>query len=384
MNELTELRFEDNRLFIKDNLVRSPILPGVASELERDVIVQGNCVIEGAVYARNLQIEQGPLRIKASVFTQLELHVNADARGSVVFEKAVGSANAVVSHASGCRLHFLSDISAKQVKLRNAYVAASVFADEIVLEDCVIIGGVFGTRTVELHNCIVGTFNSPTVRCSKTIQLLLPSAFSVESISVLPGTECYNLSLADLGALMRGAPQLANSGRIPMNLAKEEQRTVLADEGHQQILRSYSVVGKVLAADLLDLDRLQNHFLLTNAALGNQLLKTYDLGVDKDGKNIALTPERIADFFFDMLDGKIQAQDLDGTFKMSNILDSFNAVPSAEMSAGAPAKSTGEAANVAQVSSITEPATIVCVECGHVALASADACLECGCPLPKE
>ncbi len=323
MQELTELRFEDNRLFLKDNLVRSPILPRIASELERDLVVQGNCIVEGAVFARNLHIEQGPLRLKGPVFTQLELHVNVDAQGDVVFEKAVGSANGVVSHAPGVVLYFLSDISAKQVRLRNAYVAASIFADEVVLEDCVVIGGVFATRSLELHNCIVGTFNSPTVRCSKRLHLLLPSAFSVESISSMPGTECFNLSLADLGALMRRAPEAANSGRIALDLTKDEQRTVLSDAGAQHILKSYSVIGKVLAADLLDMDKLQNHFLLTTAALGNQLLQTYDLGADAEGTRIDLTPERIAAFFFDILDGKVQAQDLDGRFTLSDIVGSF-------------------------------------------------------------
>ena len=44
-------------------------------------------------------------------------------------------------------------------------------------------------------------------------------------------------------------------------------------------------MGKVLAVDLIDTDKFENHFLLTVASLGAQLLKTYDLGVDKNGNN---------------------------------------------------------------------------------------------------
>jgi hypothetical protein len=36
--------------------------------------------------------------------------------------------------------------------------------------------------------------------------------------------------------------------------------------------------GWVPAADALDFDKFQNHFLLTAASLGSQLLKNYDLG----------------------------------------------------------------------------------------------------------
>ncbi len=202
--------------------------------------------------------------------------------------------------------------------------AASIFADEVLLEDCIVIGGVFASRSLEMNNCIVGTFNCPTIRISKIIQLLLPSAFSVEKISPLPGTEMYNLSLADLGALYKGATQSQNSGRIKMNLDSDESKTVLTSEESQQILRSYSVIGKVLAADLIDIDKFQNHFLLSAAGLGTQLLRTYDLGIDKEGKNIELTVEKIADFFFNILNGKIDIQEMEGNFTMSEIINKFN------------------------------------------------------------
>jgi len=78
----------------------------------------------------------------------------------VTFDHSVGSAGAIVSHAPGCRLEFLADVNARQVRLRNSYVAASIFADEVVLEDCVVIGGVFATRRLEMSDCLVGTFNA--------------------------------------------------------------------------------------------------------------------------------------------------------------------------------------------------------------------------------
>jgi hypothetical protein len=43
MNELIEIVFNENRLLLENNLVRSPILPRVSSELERDVVVKANC-----------------------------------------------------------------------------------------------------------------------------------------------------------------------------------------------------------------------------------------------------------------------------------------------------------------------------------------------------
>ena len=67
---------------------------------------------------------------------------------------------------------------------------------------------------------------------------------------------------------------------------------------------------------LIDTDKFQNHFLLTAAALGSQMLKTYDLGADSEGKPAELTTERIRAFFFDLLLGKIKVKELDGSFSI--------------------------------------------------------------------
>jgi len=324
MNELKEIRVNDQRLLLSDNLVKSSILPRASSELERDVIIQGDSIVEGAVYARYFEVQKGKLEVKGAVFTQIELHVNNDAKGSATFHKAVGSADSIVSLAPGYRVIFQADVNAKHVKLRNTFVAGSIFADEIILEDCIVIGGVFASLNLEISNSIIGTFNSPLVRVSKTIHLLLPSAFTVEKINVIPGTEMYNLSLADLGSLFKGKEQFNNSGKIKMSFDADELKSVLRSQDTQQIIRSYSVIGKVLAADLLDMDKFNNHFLLTAASLGTQLLKTYDLGSENGNEGKSLTIENISNFLFDILLGKIDIQEISGEFSMKDIVDKFS------------------------------------------------------------
>jgi hypothetical protein len=319
MKELKELRFNESNIQLKDNLVKGSILPEKVAELNRTITVQGNTVIEGPVYTHKLEIQNGDLDIQGAVFTQLELYVNSGATGNIAFKKSVGSANSVVSRATNCKIVFYSDINAKNVTLYNAFVAGSIYADEIILENCVVIGGVFATQGIDLTNSLVGTFNTPSVRIAQTVHLLLPSAFSIEKMLAAPNTKLYNLSLADLGSLYKGLPQAENSGKIEMNIATDEVKSTLANEEIQKTLRSYTVIGKVLAADLLDTDKFQNHFLLTAASLGSQLLKTYDMGIDKNGKPATLTLDKIRDFFFNILHGKIEVQTIDGKFDISQI-----------------------------------------------------------------
>lgn len=323
MKDLNEIRFNETNIQLKDNRVKGSILPEKVAELNRTITVQGNTVIEGPVYAHKLEIQQGDLEIHGAVFTHTELYVNSEATGTVSFHKSVGSANSVVSRAANCNTIFYSDINAKSVTLYNAFVAGSIYADEITLENSVVIGGVFATQELDLTNSIVGTFNTPSIKIAQTVHLLLPSAFSIEKIMPIPGTKLYNLSLADLGALYKGMPEALNSGKIEMNLDTDKVKTTLTNEDTQKTLRSYTVIGKVLAADLLDTDKFQNHFLLSAASLGSQLLKTYDMGVNEKGEAVPLTFEKIKDFFFDILHGKIEVQSMDGKFSISQITEKF-------------------------------------------------------------
>ena len=316
MSKLKEVHITDSNLRLENNIVKGGILPNKISELTRTVTVAGETIVEGPLYAARLSIEAAPLEVTGAVFAQQELYVNSNVIGNVTFRKAVGSATSIVSRAAGCQTTFCSDVNSKSIDLNNAFVAGSIYGDEVVLENCVVVGGVFATQSLTIRNCVVGTFISPFVEIAGNIHLLLPSVFSVESVNYAAGTHLYSLALADLGSLYRHQPQATESGKIEINLESDDLRTTLTDGGQQRTLHSYSVVGKVLAADLIDTDKFQNHFLLTAAALGPQLLKTYDLGTDADGSPAVLSTERIRAFFFDILAGKVEIQDLDGTFSI--------------------------------------------------------------------
>ena len=109
-----------------------------------------------------------------------------------------------------------------------------------------------------------------------------------------------------------------------MDFNIDELKSTLIQDDTQRTIRSYSVVGKVLAADLLDMDKFQNHFLLTAASLGSQLLKDYNIGVNSKDEIVSISFERIKNFFFDILNGKIIIQDVNGKFSISDITGMFS------------------------------------------------------------
>ena len=332
MKELKEIRFNDKEVLLKDNLVRGTILPEKISELNRNIIFKGDTIVEGAIYGYRIEIQEGDLELQGAVFAQNEFYINSDAKGVIKMKKSVASSNSVVSRSSQGEVLFYSDINAKSVSLRNAFVAGSIYADEIILEDCVVVGGVFATQTLEIRKSMVGTFYTPSVRVLDTVYFLLPSAFSIEKMiseqeniadtkeSIADTTtKLYNLSRADLGSLYKGLPESENSGKIEIFVESDEIKSKLTNEEVQKTLRSYTVIGKVLAADLVDFEKFNNHFLLTAASLGSQLLRTYDMGIDANGEKAILSVEKIKEFLFKILDGKISVREMDGKFKISDI-----------------------------------------------------------------
>lgn len=309
----------DGEILLKENLVRSSIIPHRASELERNVTIMEDTIVEGAVYANKLEITNGDVEIKGAVYTKLELHFDTSAKGSIVLRKSVASSDSITSYAKECDLFFMADINAKQVRLNHAFVAGSIYADEILLEDCVVIGGVFSTKSIDMKNCVVGTFNSNSVFLEGNIYLLLPSAFSGTPIEIVNGVKLYNLCLADLSAIYKNTKPMENTGVIEMDVKTDELKTMLSEDQKTMLVYSYSVAGKVLAADLVDFERLQNHFLIGATAMGSQVLRTYDLGTDAEGKKAVILPEQVAAMFWNILHGKIEIPEIDGSFSIQDL-----------------------------------------------------------------
>lgn len=323
MKELKEIQFNHENIILNSNKVLSSILPQNVGELDRDIKIQKDTIIDGAIYGHKIEIDSGDVEIKGAAFAQLEIYINSGAKGTVKFEKSIGAVESIVSHARDCKVMLLSDVNAHEVRLTNAFVGGSIFADDITLVNCVVIGGVFANKELSINSCIVGTFNAPSVTLEGDNSLLLPSAFSLEPINYSPGTTLSNLALADLGALYKGVEGVANSGKIRMNLETDEVKSTLTSDNRQTSVRTYTVVGKVLAADMIDWEKMQNHFLLTAASLNTKLLSVYDMGLDANGKKAILTPERIYDFFIALMLGKITVPEIDGKFSINSISENI-------------------------------------------------------------
>ncbi|MCL2138606.1 MAG: hypothetical protein FWH41_10740 [Treponema sp.] len=321
MNELNEIRIGESIIGLKDNIVKTAILPKTSAELDRDLNIQENIIAEGPIYARKIIIDSGPAEFQSAVYAHNELHIKNDSADTVIFRKAVASSGSIVALLVNGRCIFGSDINAVVVRLKNCFVAGSIFANEIQLENSVVLGGCFASKKLVVQNVITGTFNAPEVSAGSTNFLLYPTAFSVEPMSCLPGTEFYNITLADLGSLYKNEIEKPNSGKICLDIEADSQRTVLVDDDQDAkiLIHSYSVASRVLVSDLINMENFENHFLIISASLGSQILKAYSLNREDGSKSDDLTVENISSFFFKILNGTVQIRDLNESISFDEL-----------------------------------------------------------------
>ncbi len=325
MIDINDVNMGQNVITLKNNRVATSIIPRTNAELDRKVNVDGDVVVEGGIYAKHFDISNGPAEFRGAVFANVELHVQPTAKGEIYFVKSVASSSTVQSLAPEARVIFGADINAPVVKLKNAMICGSIYSKEIYLENCVVLGGVFASKILQFDSCIIGTFHGSEVIASGVNYMLYPTSFSEAPLTFNPGTtQFWNLSLADLGSLYKGEEEKANTGKIAVDLINDKQKTDLVEnDGTKSMFYSYSVASRVLVSDLVNLESLENHFLIISASLGSQMLKQYSLVKSNGEKGPELTVRHICQFFFDILNGKIQVREIDGKISFDELKKNF-------------------------------------------------------------
>jgi len=90
------------------------------------------------------------------------------------------------------------------------------------------------------------------------------------------------------------------------------------------LVNSYSVASRVLVSDMVDFEKLENHFLIISASLGSQVLKEYSLTKADGEKGPALSVRNIVQFFFEVLGGKRAVQEISGEVTFDELKKKFD------------------------------------------------------------
>ncbi|MGD2113717.1 MAG: polymer-forming cytoskeletal protein [Acidobacteriota bacterium] len=187
---MTDDSIQDSTRYVISGHHKGAVLPGVRSEMRRDVFLRPGAEVHGGLFARDLTVSGAPVTVAGSVYARGSVTLGAEDDDAVegeavTFEGVVAASHSLVAGDDRTsELRFLGDLFSDRIKLQDATVRGNVYAKNAILENCVVLGGVFCSGTLTLENCLVSTFRAARAELASEVLLLLPFALSVEPLEL--------------------------------------------------------------------------------------------------------------------------------------------------------------------------------------------------------
>lgn len=248
------------------------ILPGLRSEMWRDVYLRPGADVEGGIFCNRLHVEGSPIRVGGAVYAREAIEITCrpgegSGDGLVEFKSAVSTPDSiVVDEKCKTRVRFFADVMAGRVNLRNCWVRGNIAARNATIEESVVLGSILCDSHLSARNAILGSFRVRSADLKPEVALLYPFASATERPAM--SSRVRSLSVASLQDLFGGSE--AVSGIVDLQDDDLAQVAASSDDGPMRIWLL------TLAPRILDLERAkdrltENHSLLRALSLGDHL-----------------------------------------------------------------------------------------------------------------
>jgi hypothetical protein len=168
--------FNDQAAILKNEIYSNSIIPSKRTEMWRRVELHGDTYVMGGIFGDSLLVQGGDVYVRDAVYIRDNVQIHTPPEGKTWFHSVLASGMSITNVSGNARIRFSSDIHAKKVNLRNVIVYGNVVCEDIILEDCVVLGGVFARQSLTIANSIIGTFETPTLTQRSHIGILQPFA----------------------------------------------------------------------------------------------------------------------------------------------------------------------------------------------------------------
>lgn len=179
---------QDSTRYVVSGIHHGAILPGKREEMTRNVFLLPGADVRGGVWANELQIKGGPVRVTESVYSHGPITISDDEDGSkmgqVEFGSTVTTPDSLIAQGKRHHIRCYSDIYGGKLNLSNAIVLGNVFASQAVIQNSIILGGVFCQGKLNVRNSMISTFRSKSVELGEGVFLFFPFALAEEPILV--------------------------------------------------------------------------------------------------------------------------------------------------------------------------------------------------------
>jgi hypothetical protein len=318
---------QDSTRYVVSEIHHGSILPGVRTELLRDVFLLSNADVRGGIWANDLIIKGTNVSVEESIYSRKTVTIkNADNpvnEKKINFSSTVVAKDSILVETKETKIRFGSEIYATKININNAFIVGNLYADMAVIRDSIILGGIFCKNKLEISNSMFATFRTKSVKLGKNLFIFFPVAISEEPFQVE-----YPIKALTFFNLLKTENQQDDSGYIildnedvfklddpkfeKINEGESENSSAKAENSHLYCLS--------LTERILDSDKIINSFdwnkkFLEKLSLGSH----YNPQIKYD--RFTEPTEMLENVLFDILDGKIDMSRLNGTEELGNILN---------------------------------------------------------------
>jgi hypothetical protein len=183
--------FNDQAAILENEIFANSIIPSTRTEMWRRVELYGNSQVKGGIFGDTLLADEGNVFVRDACYLRDYVHIQTKGKNFSWFHSVVAAGNSIDKKNTGARTRFSSDLHAKSINLNNCMIYGNIVCDNAILEDCIVLGGVFAKGSLTVGNCVLGTFKAEALTQKGTIGILQPFALCA-SIKGQEG-KIYNL-----------------------------------------------------------------------------------------------------------------------------------------------------------------------------------------------
>lgn len=147
---------------LEDETYHGTIMPHIIKELNRDVKLFNDVHLHGGIFGHNVEIYAHDIYIRDAVFaTNGILLTGEKPEGKTWIHSVLSAEESIVSDGNAQnRVRISNNVSARKIKLKNTIVYGNVFGTDVILEDSIVMGGIYCKNKLEVKNAIAGTFET--------------------------------------------------------------------------------------------------------------------------------------------------------------------------------------------------------------------------------
>lgn len=167
-------KVQNDQIFVlKDEVYPNAVIPSLKKEMWRKIDLSGKVHIQGGVFGGALDVDGQNILIEESVYIKDDIHI----KGKTWFNSPVSAGQSILIEKSA-QVRFAADIHSPKIKLYNTIVYGNIFCDEIIVENSVILGGIYAKSEIKSTNSIIGTYSTSYIELDGNMGMIFNLAVS--------------------------------------------------------------------------------------------------------------------------------------------------------------------------------------------------------------